>query len=411
MPRRAGGGADRDRNSKEPKAMRKQTLLVEAGRDPVAHEGTVNPPVYRASTVLFPTVAALREARQHPFEGTFYGRYGTPTSRAFEQAMAELEGAWRAIAVSSGLAAITLCLCAFAGRGDHLLVSDNVYGPTRKFCDTTLAGFGVTTTYFEPGIGADIDRLFRPETRLVFLESPGSLTFEVQDVPAIAAAARRHGIATALDNTWATPLGFNAIAHGVDVSIHAATKYVVGHSDAMLGVLNASESAWGPLSRCVAGFGNCPGSEELYLGLRGLRTLGVRLARHQETALYLAEWLAGRPEVERVLYPALPGDPGHALWKRDFEGASGLFGVLLRPVADSALAAMLDHMEHFGMGYSWGGFESLILPTDPAPLRSVTRWHTAGPLLRIHAGLEDPEELRSDLEAGLARLVQAGAET
>ncbi|HYW02856.1 MAG TPA: cystathionine beta-lyase [Gammaproteobacteria bacterium] len=387
--------------------MKKDTQLVEAGRDPAAHHGTVNPPVYHASTVLFPTLGALREAGRHPFEGVFYGRHGTPTTFAFERAMAELEGAHGAVAVSSGLAAIALCLCAFVQRGDHLLVSDNVYGPTRRFCDGTLAGFGVETTYFDPAAGAGIAGLFRENTRLVFMESPGSLTFEVQDVPAIAAAARRRGVLSAIDNTWATPLYFNAIAHGVDLSIHAATKYIVGHSDAMLGVINATEGAWEPLRRRVAAFGNCPGADELYLGLRGLRTLGVRLARHQETALALADWLSGRPGVQRVLYPALPSDPGHALWKRDFAGASGLFGVLLEPVPDAALARMLDHLELFGMGYSWGGFESLILPTRPEPLRSAVPWREEGTLLRIHAGLEDPDDLRRDLEAGLERLRRA----
>ncbi|HYW91659.1 MAG TPA: cystathionine beta-lyase [Gammaproteobacteria bacterium] len=384
--------------------MKKDTRLVEAGREPAAHHGTVNPPVYHASTVLFPTLQALREAGRHPFEGVFYGRHGTPTTFAFQQAMAELEGAHGAVAVSSGLAAIALCLCAFVQAGDHLLVSDNVYGPTRRFCDGTLAGFGVETTYFDPAAGADVERLFRENTRLVFMESPGSLTFEVQDVPAIAAAARHRGVLSAIDNTWATPLYCNAIGHGVDLSIHAATKYIVGHSDAMLGVINATEQAWGPLRRRLAAFGNCPGADELYLGLRGLRTLGVRLARHQQTALALAEWLSARPEVRQVRYPALPGDPGHALWRRDFEGASGLFGVLLEPVPEGALAAMLDHLELFGMGYSWGGFESLILPTDPAPLRSAVPWEERGPLLRIHAGLEDPDDLRRDLEAGLERL-------
>lgn len=367
----------------------------------------VNPPVHRASTVVFETLDELERASRQPFETVYYGRHGTPTTFAFEAAMAELEGAYRAVAVSSGLAAITISLTAFAAAGDHVLIADTVYAPTRKFCDRVLTNAGVEVTYYDPAVGAGIRELIRSNTRVVFMESPGSLTFEVQDVPAIAAAARQAGAVSMIDNTWATPYCFDALAHGVDLSIHAATKYIVGHADAMLGVINAAEPVWETVKRSAVLLGNCPGSEELYLGLRGLRTLGVRLQRHEANGLALARWLQERPEVRRVLHPALAEDPGHSLWRRDFSGASGLFGVVLEPVERPALAAMLDGLERFGMGYSWGGYESLILPTDPAAYRSATRWDEAGTCLRIHAGLEDPDDLIADLEAGFERLARA----
>jgi cystathionine beta-lyase len=380
------------------------TILTHAGRDSAANHGIVNPPVYHASTVLFPTLDALEAADRAPFDVVNYGRVGTPTSAAFEEAVATLEGGFRAVATASGLAAIATALCAYSKAGDHILVTDSAYGPTRRFCNEVLSGYGVSVEYYDPRIGGAIAGLIRPKTRLVYLESPGSLTFEVQDVPAIAAAAHAAGAAVLLDNTWATPYFFKPFDHGVDVSIHAATKYLVGHADAMLGVITCTQDSFSTIKRTAVRFGTCAGPDDIYLGLRGMRTLGVRLRQHQETALALAGWLARRPEVARVIHPALPDDPGHALWRRDFTGASGLFAVQLHPVSRPALTAMVDHMDLFGLGYSWGGYESLILPANPAPVRSATGWNEPGVLLRLHAGLEDPDDLLGDLDRGFARL-------
>lgn len=381
------------------------TLLVTTGRDPEANHGVVNPPVYHASTIVFPTVAELHESqKRHDTKKTRYGRHGTPTTFALEEAIAELEGGHQAIALGSGVAAITATLAAFVKSGDHLLVVDSCYGPTRRFCDAVLKRFGVATTYYDPRIGAGIAKLIQPNTRLIFLESPGSLTFEVQDVPAIAAAAHKANVVTAMDNTWATPLYFKPLEHGIDISIVSATKYIAGHSDLMMGLITTTEAAYLPVRRSVEEFGGSAAPDDCYLALRGYRTLSVRLERHQENGLKLARWLQQRPEVARVLHPALPDHPDHALWTRDFGGACGLFAVELKPVPEPAVAAMLDGLELFGMGYSWGGFESLILPADPRPYRTAVPWTAAGPLLRIHAGLEDPDDLIADLDAGFARL-------
>jgi len=385
--------------------MNKDSELIHAGRDAGAFGGAVNPPVYRVSTVLHPSVAALEASGAAPFEGMSYGRYGTPTTFAFEAAVAAVEGGTGTIATSSGLTAITGTLLALLKAGDHLLVADSVYFPTRKFCDRALSRLGVETTFYDPLIGTGIAALFRPNTRLVFVESPGSLTFEVQDVAAIAAIAHARGALVVADNTWGV-LNFQPFRHGVDVSLQSCTKYVAGHSDAMLGaIITADERLWLKLKRSIVTYGNSPGSDEVYLGLRGLRTLAVRLRRHAATALALAEWLAARPEVERVLYPPLPSDPGHALWSRNFTGACGLFGVILKPAPKPAVDAMLDGFEHFKLGYSWGGFESLVLPTGrDAVVRTATAWDPAGPMVRFHAGLEHPDDLFADLERGLARL-------
>lgn len=398
----------------KPKAMslrddsKPDTILTHAGRDPHANFGVVNPPVYHASTILFRTVEAMEQAQKKRFFTMTYGRHGTPTTFALEEAFARLEGGWRAIAVPSGLAAIVGAITGFVRAGDHVLVTDNVYGPTRRFCDETLARFGVATTYFDPAIGGGIAQLFRPETRLVFTEAPGSLTFEMQDIPAIAQAARKAGIKVLMDNTWATPLFCKPFQLGVDVVAHAATKYIVGHSDAMLGMIDCTEETFLTVRNAVAQLGFSVAGDDLYLGLRGLRTLGVRLRQHQATATRLANWLKTRPEVERVLYPALPEDPGHGLWKRDMTGASGLFGVVLKPCSRKALAAMLDGLELYGMGASWGGFESLILPAHLEGVRTATRFQASGPVVRIHAGLEDPDDLIKDLERGFERLRAAG---
>jgi cystathionine beta-lyase len=305
------------------------------------------------------------------------------------------------------VAAVTAAILAFVKSGDHILMVDNVYGPTRKFCDTLLGRFGVETTYYDPLIGGKITALIRPNTRVVFLESPGSLTFEMQDVPAIAAAAKQAGAVSIMDNTWATPVFFKPLAHGVDVAVQAATKYLGGHSDLMLGVISMQEAHYGRIRNSLNELGHHAAPDDCYLAQRGLRTLAVRLQRHQETGIALARWLQRQPEVVRVYHPALPDDPGHVLWRRDFTGASGLFSFELKPVPRQALAAMVDGMKLMGMGYSWGGYESLLLPSNPAPMRSATSWKDHGPLLRVHAGLEDPADLIADLEAGFERLHEA----
>ncbi|MEG6509600.1 cystathionine beta-lyase [Methyloligella sp. 2.7D] len=380
------------------------TKLGHLGRDPELYRGFVNAPAYRGSTVIFPTLDSLL-ADDQEFS---YGRQCTPTVKEMQEALADLEGGDACFLSSSGLSAIAAVLLAFVEEGDHLLVTDSIYKPTRRYCNDVLKRLGVETTYYDPTIGADIAELLRPNTKLVFTESPGSQTFEIQDIPAIAEAAHKAGALVAMDNTWATPLFFKPFEHGVDISVHAATKYIVGHADAMLGAVIAKGDD--PVERLAAihdASGMCPGPEDVYLGLRGMRTMGVRLERHQASAIALAEWFAARPEVERVLHPAFPSCPGHELWRRDFTGASGLFSVVLNPMSKAALAAMVDDMELFGMGYSWGGFESLILPFNPTSYRSVTPWDAAGPALRIHAGLEDIDDLKADLEAGFARAAEA----
>lgn len=375
-----------------------ETVAVSAGRMSEAHFGTVNTPVYRTSTILHPNVASLK-SHNAPYT---YGRRGTPTTRSFEEAISALEGAARTVSVPSGLNAITTAILSVCRAGDHLLMADSCYGPTRHFCDTVLKRFGMETSYYDPLIGDGIAALFRPNTRAVYCESPGSLTFEVQDVPAIAAVAHARNASVLMDNTWGTPIYFPALARGVDLSVHAATKYICGHSDAMMGTVSANESHAARLSNFVAEMGLYASGDDCFLALRGLRTLPVRLKRHQETALLLTRWLLGRPEVSRVLYPALNSDPGHALWKRDFLGACGLFGVVLKPVGSAALAAMIDGLRHFKIGYSWGGYESLVIPAEFE--RTVRKFEAEGPVIRIHAGLEDPDDLLADLEQGFARM-------
>lgn len=384
--------------------MKKDTIVTTAGRDPEGNFGIVNPPVYHASTVTFPTVEALQAATRDPYNTVYYGRHGTPTSFALERAVAELEGGHRGIACASGLAAVTISLLAFVEAGDHVLITDSAYDPTRRLCNRMLARFGVETTFYDPLIGAGIAELIRDNTRVVFTESPGSLTFEVQDIPAIAAAAHARGAVVVVDNSWATPLYFNAFEHGADVSVQAATKYLVGHSDAMLGVITTTAETFQKVRVQAALHAAPPGPDDCYLTLRGLRTLSVRLARHQETGLKLAHWLGERDEVARILHPALAGSPGHEIWKRDFTGTAGVFSIILKDTSKAQVAAMLDGMELFSMGYSWGGFESLILPADPTSIRTAVPWQAEGPLIRIHAGLEDADDLIADLEQGLGRL-------
>ena len=380
------------------------TDIVHHARHPRDYYGFVNPPVYRGSTVLFKDLETLETLNQ----SYTYGRYGSPSMEALEKALAHMEGGVRTMLAPSGLAAVTTALLSFLEAGDHLLMVDSVYRPARNFCDTMLGKLGVEVTYYDPLIGAGVEHLLKPNTRVIYTESPGSQTFEMQDIPAIARVARSREIWVLMDNTWATPLYFKPFEHGVDVSIHAGTKYVVGHSDAMLGIMTANERAAERLKKNTRMLGICAGTEEMFLGLRGLRTMAVRLEHHWQAALEMARWLETRPEVERVLHPALPSFPGHELWKRDFTGASGLFSAVLKPCSKVALAAMLDGLELYGMGYSWGGFESLVVPFDPSSYRTATKWQGSGTGLRFHIGLEDLGDLKRDLEAGLARLTAAG---
>ena len=388
--------------SKTPR--RPGTLAGHLGRSPQKWLGAVNTPVFRATTMLFRRMADLKAAAAGEYAGLSYALHGLPTVTDLQSAIATLEGGHAALAVPSGLTATTLPLLALLKPGDHLLVTDVVYGPTRRFCNLHLKRMGVDVTYYDPLAGAAIEREFRPTTKAVFVESPGSLTFEVQDVPAIAAVAHARGAIVVMDNTWATPLYFRAFDHGVDVSVHAATKYIGGHSDVLLGLVVANEATFPALHRLWTDMGITASSDDCFLGLRGLRTLDIRLARQQASGLAIAEWLRGRPEVKEVLHPGLPGARGHALWKRDFRGASSLFGVVLHPVAEERIAAMLDGLELFGMGWSWGGYESLVIPTWPERTRSVTTWNPGGPCLRFAIGLEDPDDLVADLDAGFARL-------
>ena len=385
-----------------------RTKLSHLGRRPQDYHGAANPPVYHTSTVVKPSAAEFLEARKHKYDkGTlFYGRMGTPTHFALEEAVAEIEGGYGSLLVPSGLAAITIAILSQVKAGDHILVADTVYTPNRAFCDGFLAAMGVETSYYDPLIGGDIAGLIRDNTRLVFVESPGSVTFEVQDIPAIAEAAHARGLKVAMDNSWATPLHFKSFAHGVDISVHSGTKFIVGHSDAMLGVVIAgNEELYVRIRETAGALGMAVGPDDAYLGLRGLRTLAVRLDRHFETGKTLAAWLAGHPLVERVMYPPLPGDPGHALWRRDFTGGCGLFGVTLRQAPrKEGLGALMDELAYFGIGASWGGYESLIMPTNPTATRSATEWPAPGRTFRIHCGLEDSEDLIDDLAAGLDRL-------
>ncbi|HMO30036.1 cystathionine beta-lyase [Enterovirga sp.] len=377
-----------------------RTRLVHAGRDPFDQYGFVNTPIYRGSTVLYPNTDDFLH-RRAPFT---YGTHGTPTIRSLERAWSDLAGAETTVLTPSGLAAVTIALMSAVKAGDHILVTDSVYRPTRIFCDGMLKRFGVETTYYDPLVGAGIADLMRPSTSVVFTEAPGSQTFEMQDIPAIAEAAHARGACVMMDNTWATPLFFPPHARGVDICIEAGTKYLSGGSDLLLGLTSANADWAKRLRATFDAFAMCAGPEDVFLGLRGLRTMALRLREHEKQGLDMARWLAGRPEVSRVLHPALETDPGHAVWKRDFTGASGLFTVILKHASPAALAAMLDGLELFGMGASWGGFESLVLPFDPVSYRTATRWEAEGPALRFHIGLEDLEDLKRDLDAGFARL-------
>lgn len=390
------------------KKLRPDTIATHAGRDPRRFDGVVNTPVFRASTVLFPDVESYQGRDPDDYKIMRYGIYGTPTTFALEEAVAQLEGGHAAVALPSGLAAIVAALAAFARSGAHILIADSVYQPTRNFCDRRLRTLGVDIEYYDPLIGAAIAGLIRPGTTAVFCESPGSHTFEMQDIPAIAAAAHAKGVAVLADNTWGTPYFFRAFEHGVDISIHAGTKYISGHSDVMMGIIVTNEQYWLEVRRAAADYGYCVSPDDCYLALRGLRTIGARMRQQQQSALKIVRWLQARPEILRVLYPALEGDPGHAIWKRDFSGAASLFGVVLKPASDRTVDALIDALALFGIGSSWGGFESLAIRAYPEKYRTATKWNPGGPLLRLHIGLEDADDLIADLEQGLAQLKQAG---
>jgi len=387
---------------------RPDTKIVSAGRGKHYTGGIVNTPVWRASTILFDSVEQLR-ATNVPQEGRLqYGRYGTPTQWSLAEALTELEpGAAGTRLYPSGVAAIATALLSVLESGDELLMVDSVYAPTRGFCDTVLARNGIATHYYDPLVGEGIEALIGERTRAIFMESPGSLSFEVQDVPGICAVAKRRGLVTLLDNTWATPLLFPAIAAGVDLSILSCTKYIVGHSDVMMGSVTAQPDHIQALEATGRALGQHVSPDDAFLAARGLRTLGVRLRQHEQAALTIARWLAEQPQVARVLHPALPGCSGHETWKRDFRGSSGLFSVVMRGGDEAARARLIDGLRHFGIGYSWGGYESLALPVDPQRVRTATRCELEGPMVRLHIGLEDVDDLMEDLAAGLARFGSA----
>ena len=392
-------------------SLRPATKLVQGGRrpewtgDPRLGGGVVNPPVWRASTILYDNIADLKARGHATHDKLYYGRRGTPTVWALADALTQMEeGGEGTLLYPSGVAANSAGLLALLSPGDHLLMVDSAYEPTRAFCNAMLARLGVETTYYDPLVGAGIADLIRSETRLIFLESPGSLTFEVQDIPAITRIARARGVLTMLDNTWATPLLFPALAHGVDVTMMSLTKYVGGHSDAMMGSLTATKAVWPKLRSAAYQLGQSVSPDDCALMLRGLRTLEVRIQRQGENALAVANWLANRAEVGRVLHPALPDDPGHAIWSRDFSGTSGLFGFTLKGADEAARTRFIDSLAHFGIGFSWGGYESLVVPSDPQMIRTATRWADPDPLVRLSIGLEDPADLIADLARGLAAL-------
>ncbi len=373
------------------------TDLVNLGRAPHQHHGFINIPVYHGSTVLFPTAKAFIEYKQ---EYT-YTRAGTPTSRNFEKSMAGLEGGYGTILCPSGLNAITTSLLAFLKSGDHLLMVDSVYQATRRFCEMFLCNLDIETTYYDPLIGGDIGRLVKPNTKVIFTESPGSQTMEVQDLPAICKIAHQHEIVVITDNTWATSVYYDVLKLGVDISVQAVTKYIGGHADLMMGVATAGgERHFATLKSAHKLQGLYVGGDDINLAARGLRTLRLRLERHMENGIAIAEWLRTRSEIEEVLHPALAGNPGHDIWKRDFDGAGSLFSVRLKPYSDDAVFAMLDHLECFGIGESWGSFESLVLPFNPSTYRTVNVWPDEGYSLRFYIGLENPEDLIADLKAG-----------
>ncbi|MEM7405350.1 MAG: cystathionine beta-lyase [Pseudomonadota bacterium] len=388
--------------------MKDATRLIHHGRPAARREGTVNHPVYRASTILSPDIKSYlgRFDDGRRFTNVTYGATGTENARALAATVNDLERGAGTVITGSGLSAVTMALSACVAAGDHILVTDSVYGPGRKFCETVLSRYGVETEYFDPMVGAGIKDLIRDNTRLVYTEAPGSLTFEMQDVPTIAAAAKERGVLVAMDNTWATPLYFRPLEHGVDLSVQAGTKYFAGHSDLIIGMITcSSEALYQQVAEHRMTFGDVAGPDDAYLALRGMRSLSVRLPQQYANGLKVADWLQGRPEVARVLHPALPDDPGHALWKRDYDGGASLFGLVLHNQDLDATARFCDTLELFEIGSSWGGYESLVaLNRGPGLERSVLPWTESEWLLRLHIGLEDPDDLMADLAAALGRV-------
>lgn len=383
-------------------ALRTGTRLAQAGRDHAVD--MVNPPVARASTILFDNLADLDRALKDPDAGLYYGRRGTQTHWALEDALSQLEpGAAGTKLFPSGVAAITTSLMACLKAGDELLVTDSAYEPSRTFADALLGPLGITTRYYDPRCGAGIADVISEETKAILLESPGSLSFEIQDVPAITAVARTRGITTLIDNTWATPLRLQPLALGVDISIQALTKYVGGHSDVMMGSAAATPALWPHLKAAAYRLGHFVSADDCALVLRGLRTLELRLDRHEQSALKIARWLETHPAVDRVWHPALPSHPDHALFKRDFSGSTGLFAMVLKRGVRPHTAALIDGLQHFGIGFSWGGYESLVLPVELDRIRTATQTPLPGPIVRLSIGLEDADDLIADLDAGLAR--------
>ncbi|MDE0800090.1 MAG: cystathionine beta-lyase [Rhodospirillaceae bacterium] len=389
--------------------MKEDTKIIHGGGKNALKHGVVNTPVYRASTVIFSDTDQMQAAAEGAIvqqkKVHFYGRKGSPTSWALEEALTDLEQGYDTVLAPSGLGAVTTALLSFLKAGDHLLMVDTVYEPTRRFCDVTLARFGVEVTYYDPLIGGGIAALMCSNTTVVFTESPGSHTFEMQDLPAISDAAHaiNQDVVVMIDNTWASPLFHKPLTLGADISIQACTKYVVGHSDVMLGSITALEKHFPALYSGRQELGVAASPDDVYLATRGLRTLGVRLREHEKNTIEIAKWFQARSEVDRVLYPALPEDPGHEIWKRDFTGASGLFGVIFKETSNDAVFAMINGMKYFALGFSWGGYESLISHSSPAKSRTATTWPHPGPGIRLHIGLEDPDDLIADLEEGLSR--------
>ncbi len=365
----------------------------------------VNVPVYHGSTVVFSTLHEFDHSREDYKNKNIlvYGRLGTPTTFALEELIADMENGFGGLAVSSGLSAVTISLLSFLSAGDHLLIADTVYGPTRKFCDTFVNRIGVEVTYYDPTIGSAIENLIQKNTRCLYMESPGSLTFEVQDVPTLVSIAKRNSITTIMDNTWASPYFYRPLDHGVNVSVTSATKYIVGHSDAMLGLIVSDETHYAEIRSCRTTLGHCVSPDDIYLGIRGAKTLCVRMEQHHQNALELATWLQSQPDVIRVIHPAFSSCPGHEFWKRDFDGASSLFSFEVERRDRAALASFLDNLKFFSIGLGWGGYGSLVVPINPELVRTATTWKSDAQLIRLHVGLEDIDDLKKDIELGLKR--------